>query len=41
MPKLFDLQSIEYKDLFDNEKKQKKVVELFIALLDTRNSILE
>ena len=41
LSKPFDLQNIAYKDLFGNVKKQKKVVELFIALLDIRSSILQ
>ena len=41
LPQSFDLKNIFYKDLFSKTKKQKKVVELFIALLDTRSSILE
>ena len=41
LPKPFDLQNIAYNDLFGSIKKQKKVVELFIALLDTRTSMLE
>ena len=32
---------IKYNDLFSNTKKQKKVVDLFIELLDIRNTILE
>ena len=36
-----DRQYISYNDLFSKTKKQKKVVEFFIALLDIRTSILE
>ena len=41
LSKSIDRQNISYNDLFAKTKKQKKVVELFIALLDTRNLILE
>ena len=41
LSKKFDLENISYNDLFGNTKKQKKVVQLFIALLDARSSILD
>ena len=37
----YDLNKIVYSDIFANAKKQKKVTEVFIKILDIRDSVLE
>ena len=41
LPKKYDLNKIVYSDIFANAKKQKKVTEVFIKILDIRDSVLE
>ena len=41
MNKNYDLANISYNDIFSNLKKQKKVTEIFVNLLDIRNTLLK
>ena len=35
------IKNVKYQDIFSNTKKQKKVIEVLIRLLDIRNSLIE
>ena len=41
LDKKFDLSNISYQHIFANTKKQKRITEVIVALLDIRNSIMK